>query len=152
MTSWRFYLKGSSTVRYALTCTFAKEVQLFPGPGLYFGIFAIYLQCPSKRSGPALILFYAVCLLCALSTATFVSDLASFILFVSNNSIRKNTFLYISFADTSRDTIGSTSKRLTSNVISHFDNQSHSNRLLWLPCPMYSSTHKPLYPSSVLLT
>ena len=28
----------------------------------------------------------------------------------------------------------------------------HSNRLLWLPCPMYSSTHKPLYLSSVLFT
>ena len=47
----------------ASTCTLAIEVQLFPGLGLYSGIFAMYLQCPSKRSGMALILFYAVCLL-----------------------------------------------------------------------------------------
>ena len=75
----------------ALTCTLAKEVQLFPGPGLYSGIFAIYLQCVSKRSGTAIILFYSVCLLYFLSTATFVSDLVALILQVSNNSICKNT-------------------------------------------------------------
>ena len=85
--------------------TLAKEVQLFPGLGLYSGIFAIYLQCPSKRSGTALILFYAVCLLYVLSAADFVSDLIALILHVSTNSICKNTFLYISCADTSRDTL-----------------------------------------------
>ena len=124
------------------TCTLAKEVQLFPGLGLYSGIFAMYLQCPSKRSGTAIIHFYAVCLLYVLSTASFVCDLAALILQVSNNSICKNTFLYINCADASVDTIVSTSNRLTANIISHFDNPSHSKRLLWLPCSMYSSTHK----------
>ena len=33
--------------------TLAKEVQLFVGLGLFFGIFTMYLQCPSKRSGTA---------------------------------------------------------------------------------------------------
>ena len=71
----------------ALTSTLAKEGQLFPGLGLYSGIFAMYLQCLSKRSGTAHILFVAVCLLYVLSTADFVSDLVALILNVSNNSI-----------------------------------------------------------------
>jgi hypothetical protein len=69
----------------ALICTLAKEFQLFPGLGLYSGIFAMYLQCQSKKSGTAIILFYAVCLLYVLSTATLASDLATLILEVSNN-------------------------------------------------------------------
>ena len=72
-----------------LTCTLAKEVQLFPGPGLYSGIFAMYLQCPTNKSRTAVIL-YAVCLLYVLSTVTFVTDLVALILEVSNNSICKN--------------------------------------------------------------
>ena len=72
----------------ASICTIAKEVQLSPGLGLYSGIFAMYLKCPSKRSGTALILFFAVCLLYVLSTAIFVSDLVTLIILnVSNNSI-----------------------------------------------------------------
>ena len=75
----------------ALPCTLrlAKEVQLFPGLGLYSGIFAMYLQCSKKagRSGTAVVVFYAVCLLYLLSTATFVGDLVSLIFYVSNNSI-----------------------------------------------------------------
>ena len=72
-------------------------------PGLYSGLFAIYLQCLSKKS----IIFYAVCLLYGLSAATFVADLVAVLLQVSNNSICKNTFLYISCADTSRNNIPS---------------------------------------------
>ena len=72
---------------YALTGTLAKEIQLFPGLGLYSGIFAMYLQCSSKKAGTAIILFYAVCLLYLLSTAVFVSDLVRFMLQVSNNSV-----------------------------------------------------------------
>ena len=69
----------------------------------------MYLQCPSKRSGTALVLFYAVCLLYVLSAATFVSDLVALILQVSNNPICKNHF-FICCADASRDiTITSTS-------------------------------------------
>ena len=71
----------------SITCTLAKEVQLSLGLGLYSGIFAMYLKCPSKRSGTALILFFAVCLLYILSTASFVSDLVALILNVSNDSI-----------------------------------------------------------------
>ena len=90
MTSFRFGLKASSTVRYALTCTLAIDVQLFSDLGLYSGIFAMYLRCQSERSGTALILFYAVCLLYVLSAVTFVSDLVSLLLYVSNNSFCKN--------------------------------------------------------------
>ena len=71
----------------ASTCTLAKEVQISLGLGLYSGIFAMYLQCPSKKSGTALILFFALCLLYVLSAATFASDLVALILFVSNNFI-----------------------------------------------------------------
>ena len=81
-----FWLEG---FLYGKICalTLSKEVQLFPGLGVYSGIFAIYLQCPSKRSGTALVLFFAVCLLYVLSTADFVSDLLSLILYVSNDPI-----------------------------------------------------------------
>ena len=78
----------------ALICIPAQGVQLFPGLGLYSGIFAIYLQCPSKKAGTAIILFYAVCLLYVLSAADFVSDLVALILEVSNNYICKNTIFY----------------------------------------------------------
>ena len=111
-TSFRLVLKGFSTVSYVLsglTCTLAKEVQFFPGGlGLYSGIFAMYLQCPSKKSRTATILFYAVCLLYVLSTATFAGDLAALIFYVSNNPISKNSFLYISCAVASLDAAAST--------------------------------------------
>ena len=81
-----------------LTCTLAKKSSY---SGVYSGIFAMYLkcQCPSKRSGTALILFYAVCLLYVLCIAAFVSDLVAVILQVSNNSIRKNT-IFLSVVQT----------------------------------------------------
>ena len=79
------------------TLRLAKGVQLFPGLGLYSGIFAMYLHCTSKRSGTvtALTLFYAVCLLYVLSAASFVSDLLALILEVSNNSFCKNTIFLL---------------------------------------------------------
>ena len=94
----------------ALTCTLAKDVQLFPGLGLYSGIFAMYLQYwQSTKSGTA-IFFYAVCLLYVLSTASLLSDIATLILLVSNNSICKYTFLFfISCADANHDIIASAS-------------------------------------------
>ena len=85
MTSFRFALKGYSTVRYVLG-TLTKEVQLFPGLGLYSGIFALYLQCPSKKFTTTIILFYAVCLLYVLSTVSFIGDLVGYIIEVSNKS------------------------------------------------------------------
>ena len=53
----------------------AKEVQLFPGLGIYSGIFVIYLQFSSKDSRTTTIIFYALRLLFVLSTANVVSDL-----------------------------------------------------------------------------
>ena len=74
----------------------AKEVQLFFGLGIYSGIFTIYLQSASIDSRTTTIVFYALCLLYILSTASVVSDLLQVILVnidssgVSNNSICKN--------------------------------------------------------------
>ena len=91
------FFYGKIFVSYALTCTLAKEVQLFPGHGLglFSGIFAVYLHCSSNNSRTATILFYALCLLYVLSTtATVVCDLANVILQVSYNPICKNIFFY----------------------------------------------------------
>ena len=84
------FFYGKISFLGALTCTLAKEVQLFPGLGLYSGIFVIYLRCPSNKSRTAIILFYVLCLLYVLSTATVVCDLVALILEVSNNYICKN--------------------------------------------------------------
>ena len=93
----------------ALTCTPAKEVQLLPGGlGLYSGIFAMYLQCLSKKSRTTIILFYAVCLLYVLSTALFVGDLIALIFYVSINPICKKSFLFISCAVAILDNVAST--------------------------------------------
>jgi hypothetical protein len=111
--SLRHVWNGSSTVRYpflcALTCTLPKEVQLFPGLGLYSGIFAMYLQCPPNKSRStgrtASIIFYALCLLYVLSTTSAVVDLVAIIQFilasveVSNNSICKN-IIFLSVVQT----------------------------------------------------
>ena len=67
-----------------------------PDLGLYSGIFAMYLHCSSNNSRMAIILFYALCLLYVLSTATVVSDLVALILQVSNNPICKNIIFFIS--------------------------------------------------------
>ena len=89
---WFFY--GKVSVPCALTCTLAKEVQLFLGLGLYSGIFVMYLHCSSSKSRTATILFYALCLLYVLSTAIVVSDLIDVIFQVSNNFICKNIIFY----------------------------------------------------------
>jgi hypothetical protein len=78
---------GKISVLCALTCTLAKEVQLFLDLGIYSGIFIIYFQCPLKESRPAIIIFYVLCLLYALSMANIVCDLLQCMLQVSNNSI-----------------------------------------------------------------
>ena len=79
-------------VRYPFYCTLAKEVQSFPGPGLYSGIFAIYyLQCQSNNSRTrTAIILYALCLLYFLSTVNFVADIVQLVHNVSSNSICKN--------------------------------------------------------------
>ena len=100
------YLYGKICI---LTCTLSKEVQLFLGRGLglYSGIFVIYLQLRrSKKSRTTIIHFYAVCLLYVLSTASFVSDLVSVIISVSNNSICKKIPL-LSVVQTRLETLSS---------------------------------------------
>ena len=85
------FFYGKISVPCALTCTLAEEIQLFPGLGLYSGIFAVYLHCSLNNFRTATILFYALCLLYFLSTATVVSNLVALILQVSNNpTICKN--------------------------------------------------------------
>ena len=94
-----WFLYGKISVLCALTCTLVKD--LFPGPGLYSGIFAIYLQCPKKESRTAMIIFYVLCLLFVLSTATVVCDLLYIIVLgiyldVSDNSICNLNIFYLS--------------------------------------------------------
>ena len=131
---------------FDLYCTPAKEVQLFSGLGLYSGIFAMYLQCSSNKSGTANIVSYALCLLYVLSTATVVFDVVSIIVYVSNNPFSEKIIFFISCAVVYQYTITSTSNWLKSNDISSFDYPIHGNWMLWLHRSMYPSTHKPLYP------
>ena len=75
----------------------AKQVQLFPGLGVYSGIFAIYLQCPSKQSRTLTtnIVFYTLCLLYIFCTVSFVGDLVVYAYAVSsNNPIYENNHFY----------------------------------------------------------
>ena len=88
------FFYGNISILCALTCTLAKEVQIFPGLGLYSGIFALYLQCHLKESRTSTIVFYVLCLLYVLSTAVVVLDMLTNILGVSNNSICKNIIFY----------------------------------------------------------
>ena len=138
--SFKFDLRASSIVRYpfcSLLCTLAKEVQLFPGLGLYSEIFAMYLQCQSTDR-TATIVFYAICLFYALSTVNFVSDFVAHIFEVSNNSIcSKNIIFYQLYQCTTK--------------LLYWTCPTRSKRLLWLP-RMYFSTHKQLNVSSVLFT
>ena len=88
-----------------------KKVQLFPGLGIYSAIFIIYLRCIlSKESRTTSIVFYALCLLYVLSTATVVCDLLEDVIAVSsNNSISKYIIFFISYAVASQYTTGSES-------------------------------------------
>ena len=104
------FLYSKICVLCALTssCTLAKEVQLFPGLGVYSRLFAICLQCLSKDSrtpSTGIGFYYALSgslrLLYVLST-TVVSDLVYFIIQVSNNSIRKN-IIFICYAGISKN-------------------------------------------------
>ena len=81
------FFYGKISVQCALSCTLAKEVELFPDLGVYSGIFVMYLHCSLNESRTATILFYALCLLYVLSTATVVIDLLALIHSVSDNPI-----------------------------------------------------------------
>ena len=67
-----------------------------PGLGLYSGIFALYLQCPSKKSNTATILFYSLCFLYVLSAVNFVSDFLTPIFEVSSNNFICKNIIYLS--------------------------------------------------------
>ena len=94
------FLYGNIPVLCALTCTLSNEVQLFLDLGVYSGIFAIYLRCPSNesRTRTANVVFYVICLLYVLCSASFAIDLLKITLQVSNNPIFKNIVLTISRA------------------------------------------------------
>ena len=111
---------------------------------------------PIKKSGTALILFYAVCLLYVLSAATFVSDLVAVILHVSNNSICKNTiFLSESVVQTRVGTLSAPGLQIDSQSMSFHISIIQATAIGcrdFLAQCILSSTHKPLYLSSVLFT
>lgn len=71
-------------VRYLFTTIMpqvAKAIYCYPVIGLYSGVFAMYLQhhtCNINKGNN--MLFYALCLLYFLSTATIVFDLAAFLM------------------------------------------------------------------------
>ena len=69
------------------------------GLRLYSGLFALYSKCQSNKSRKRTIVFYALCLLYVLSTATIVCDFVVVILQieVSNNSICKNIKLVMQY-------------------------------------------------------
>jgi hypothetical protein len=77
---------------FKIMMSFVKELQSFPGLGIYSGIFAIYLQCPQNKSRTAYIIFCAICVLYFLSTVNAVIDLViiTFEAQVSNNPICRN--------------------------------------------------------------
>ena len=129
------FLFGNVSVLCALTCnlaiSFAQKVQLFPVLGVYSGIFAIYLQCPSdeSRTRRADVVFHSIiCLLYVFCAATVVGDFISCIVQVSNKfSICKSIIFVISCAVmvVYQFTIASTSNRLTANIKSHGGCPSH---------------------------
>ena len=96
---WFLYGKISILSASTVSCTLAKEVQIFPGLGIYSGIFAIYLQyaLTRKESRTATIVFYGLCLLYVLSTVSVVSDLLANTIEVSNKilSVRLSFFLLV---------------------------------------------------------
>ena len=123
----RYVLNGFYSVKYPLYVVLfllvSKEVQLFPGIGVYSGIFAIYLQFRKAN-----IVFYILCLLYVLCAVTVVCDLLDFTFSVSNNPmIFRNIFFIISCAVACLlYTIASTSNRLTVNIKSHYVCPTHN--------------------------
>ena len=89
------FFYGKISILCALTCTLAKEIQLFPNLGLYSGLFALYLQLQMNKPRTAFI-FCALCILYALSTVNVVLDLVgNTVERVSKNSICKNIDFFI---------------------------------------------------------
>ena len=121
-----WFLFGSISVLPLLL--FAKEVQLFPGLGIYSGIFAIYftysLNDKSRdRMSLANAVFSILCLLYIFCAMNVVCDLLNMILGVSNKFICKIIIFIISCADTSST---SRSNWLTADARSQYNCPGHS--------------------------
>ena len=118
-------LNGSSSVTYLFypCCYLLKKSPIIIG--VYSGIFAIYLQCPSNesRTRTANIVYYIICLLYVFCAATVVCNLLIYILEVSDRFFYKHIIFIISCVD-----IASRSILLTGNK-SHCDCRSHSKCL-----------------------
>ena len=97
------FLYGKLSVLCASTCALllvAKKVYLFPGLGIYSGIFIVYLQISSNKSSTANFVFNILCLLCllyVLSTSIFVIDLIVFVIYVVSNNLKSicNNIVFI---------------------------------------------------------
>ena len=124
-------------------CTLTKEVQLFPGLGIYSRILVMYLQCQSNNSTDRTptVVFYAICLLYVLSTANFVSDLVALIVEVSNNSICSENFMFYQLY-----------RHIMVVLFFPLKLSKAYYPVVVISRPMYLSMHKPLYLSSILFT
>ena len=72
---------------------FSRSHYDYPCPGLYSGIFAMYLQYMTSKRGTKKttnILFYALCTLYVLTGATMIIDIITIIFAVNNNSSGHN--------------------------------------------------------------
>ena len=128
---------GSSLVRYLSTVKLklllAKAVQRCVIPGLYSGIFAIYLQHRGSQQSTNRannILFYALWVLYALTTATIILDTLEFCWLnsVSVDDHRCLNFVSINFTD-HRDSVPP------------WNYSNHNICSLWRHGPIYPSTH-----------
>ena len=98
---WSLLLVTLTTLLYAWKTSYSviyllyncpKEAQICPIPGLYSGIFVMYLQCHAFKmkaddNRKPTIVFYPLCVLYVLSEAVFSLEIANFWFdkFVSNN-------------------------------------------------------------------
>lgn len=95
--SFAKYLEGflyGTISALSLSCPkkLLKQSDTIPSPGLYSGIFALYLHYYASKKDASKgndILFYALCLLYVLSVATIILDLCGFFL----NLVSKNEHL-----------------------------------------------------------
>ena len=123
--------------------TLAKTVQHFPIPGLYSGIFALYLQHHGSQQSAGRaknIVFYALWVLYALSAATIIVEILNFDLYlVSMNDPWLFTFISITCNTEYR-----------SGPPCPWNHRNRSICLLRLHRPIYSSTYNWQCPSFTL--
>ena len=99
--AFRYVLKVFSSVTYRSKCFKSLILVLTKSYlGVYSGIFAIYLQCPSdeSRTRSANVVFHILCILYFFCAATVVCDLLNITFAVSNKFICKNIIFIISCA------------------------------------------------------